>query len=163
MSEQACETPMSDHVTRFWELLSDEHVRILIDVRRDHDEGQPPHWDSASFPNDVAKAIVADIDDISYRFSCLLDHATGGRMSKVYYTKEAMYAEVDDHINRCADDLHDDIVQECIDQQPSTAENPNEDAYQRGRFDGIMEFARALQELKNDQGDPRTPAHGVAS
>lgn len=54
-----CETPMSDHINRFWELLATEHVRILIDIRRDHDEG-PPHWDSASFPNDVAKALVAD-------------------------------------------------------------------------------------------------------
>lgn len=32
----------------------------------------------------------------------------------------------------------------CLACQPSTAENPNEDAYQRGRFDGIMEFARAI-------------------
>lgn len=32
----------------------------------------------------------------------------------------------------------------CLSCQPSTAENPNEDAYQRGRFDGIMEFARAI-------------------
>jgi hypothetical protein len=29
--------------------------------------------------------------------------------------------------------------------QPSTAENPNESAYQRGRFDGIMEFATAIR------------------
>ena len=40
-------------------MLATEHVRVLIDIRRDHDEGQPPHWDSASFPDDVAKAIVA--------------------------------------------------------------------------------------------------------
>jgi hypothetical protein len=57
---QACETPMSDHVARFWQTISSEHVRILIDIRRDHDEGQPPHWDSASFSNEVAKALVAD-------------------------------------------------------------------------------------------------------
>lgn len=54
----ACETPMSDHIAKFWELLSKEHVRILIDIRRDHDEGQPPHWDSSSFSNEVAKALV---------------------------------------------------------------------------------------------------------
>lgn len=60
MSDSAsCETPMSDHIESFWNLLANEHVRILIDIRRDHDEGQPPHWDSASFPNDVAKALVA--------------------------------------------------------------------------------------------------------
>lgn len=50
----------------------------------------------------------------------------------------------------------DGIIQECLDEQPSTAENPNEDAYQRGRFDGVMEFASAIQELKSDHGDPRT-------
>lgn len=54
-----CETSMSDHIAYFWRLLETEHVRILIDIRRDHDEGQPPHWDSASFPDDVAKALVA--------------------------------------------------------------------------------------------------------
>jgi len=37
--------------------------------------------------------------EMAHRFSCLLDHATGGRMSKTNYTKEAMYAEVDDHIS----------------------------------------------------------------
>lgn len=32
--------------------------------------------------------------------------------------------------------------------QPSTAENPNEDSYQRGRFDGVIEYGRALSLLK---------------
>jgi hypothetical protein len=50
---------MSDHIEQFWNFLATEHVRILLDIRRDHDEGQPPHWDSASFGNDVAKALVA--------------------------------------------------------------------------------------------------------
>lgn len=43
--------------------------------------------------------------------------------------------------------LRDAVLAErdrCLSCQPSTAENPNEDAYQRGRFDGIMEFARAI-------------------
>lgn len=31
--------------------------------------------------------------------------------------------------------------------QPSTAENPNEDACQRARFDAVMEFARAIAAL----------------
>lgn len=57
----------------------------------------------------------------------------------------------------------DDVIDECLDQQPSTAENPNEDAYQRGRFDGIMEFAQAIQSIKSDQGDPRTPEFGVGT
>jgi hypothetical protein len=37
------------------------------------------------------------------------------------------------------------IVEACAECQPSTAENPNEDDYQRGRFDGIMEFAAAIR------------------
>lgn len=31
--------------------------------------------------------------------------------------------------------------------QPCTAENPNEDSYQRGRFDGVMDYAKALRAL----------------
>lgn len=38
-------------------------------------------------------------------------------------------------------------LREALDAQPSTAENPNENAYQRGRFDGIMEYGRAILAL----------------
>jgi hypothetical protein len=31
--------------------------------------------------------------------------------------------------------------------QPSTAENPNESAYERGRFDGVTAFATAIRAL----------------
>jgi hypothetical protein len=31
---------------------------------------------------------------------------------------------------------------------PCTAENPNESAYERGRFDGVMEFAASLRALR---------------
>lgn len=41
-------------------------------------------------------------------------------------------------------------IDTAIDAQPSTAENPNEDSYQRGRFDGIMEFARAILAIDAD-------------
>lgn len=55
----ACETPMADHVKRFWELLETEFVHIVVNIQRLHDEGQPPHWDSSTFSNEVAKAVVA--------------------------------------------------------------------------------------------------------
>lgn len=51
---QATKTPMSDHLARFWNLLETEVVRILIDVKRNG------YCDSSSFPNDVAKALVAE-------------------------------------------------------------------------------------------------------
>lgn len=31
--------------------------------------------------------------------------------------------------------------------QPCTAERPREDAYQSGKFDGVMEYAKVLREL----------------
>lgn len=44
----------------------------------------------------LAYLIAPDwIDDLEYRFSCLLCHVTGGRMSKCYYTVEAMTSEAD--------------------------------------------------------------------
>jgi len=61
-AHDACETPMSDHIERFWETIATEYVRVLIDIRRAHepDSGVMYHWDSASFSDDVAKAICAD-------------------------------------------------------------------------------------------------------
>jgi hypothetical protein len=53
----AAKTPMSDHLAQFWQLLETEHVRILIDIKRD--AGGVPYWDAASFGDDVAKALVA--------------------------------------------------------------------------------------------------------
>lgn len=41
----------------------------------------------------------------------------------------------------------DEGIEAAIDTMPSTAEDPNEDTYQRGRFDGIMEYRRAMRDL----------------
>lgn len=38
----------------------------------------------------------------------------------------------------------------CANCQPCTAEDPNESDYQRGRFDGIIEFARAIRGGSNE-------------
>lgn len=58
------ETPMSDHVARFWRYLQTETVRILLDLKRtvgtDAPDGPVVYWDGSSFGDDVAKALVAD-------------------------------------------------------------------------------------------------------
>lgn len=36
--------------------------------------------------------------DMEWRMSDLLDHATGGRMSKAYYASDVMERAVDDHV-----------------------------------------------------------------
>jgi hypothetical protein len=38
-------------------------------------------------------------------------------------------------------------VRQARDCQPSTAADPNESAYERGRFDGVMEYGRAIAAL----------------
>ena len=50
---------VSEHVKRFWHYLETETVRILVDKRREMENGCVYH-DSSSFSNDVAKALVAD-------------------------------------------------------------------------------------------------------
>lgn len=55
----ACEPSLKDHVSCFYGLLRDEHVRIRLDIKRTVSDGVT-YFDSTSFPNDVAKAIVAD-------------------------------------------------------------------------------------------------------
>lgn len=55
---EATETPMRDHIAEFWRLLETEHVRILVDIRRQTEA--MTYYDSSSFGDDVAKALVAD-------------------------------------------------------------------------------------------------------
>ena len=63
MKYDACETPTQDHIERFWRLLSEEkNVRILIDMHRPESFGGAGHWDSSTFSNDIAKALVAERD-----------------------------------------------------------------------------------------------------
>lgn len=65
-----------------------------------------------------AAEYVAELEEsfnhLSHRFSCVLEHATGGRMSKTNYTKETMYRYIDSHIR----DLCDEAVKELKDSLP---------------------------------------------
>lgn len=76
--EGAAETPMHEHVAHFWHLLeTEQHVRILLDMRRTSLTG-PSWWDSSSFSNDVAKAILADYQALQARHElalCVLERA----------------------------------------------------------------------------------------
>lgn len=53
----------------------------------------------------IAYFIAPDwIDDLEYRFSCFLCDQTGGRMSKCYYTLEAMRSEAENYQMRLCDE-----------------------------------------------------------
>jgi hypothetical protein len=54
----AAEPTVAYHVERFWRLLETETVRIQVDMRRD--TSSVPYWDSSSFSDAVAKALVAE-------------------------------------------------------------------------------------------------------
>lgn len=57
--EGLCETPMSDHVARFWNILETErYVRLVIDMQRPTERGH--YWDSSLFGDDCAKTLVVD-------------------------------------------------------------------------------------------------------
>lgn len=61
---QQAETPLSDHVARFWRILKTEAcVRILVDMQRG--SGGMPYFDSANFPDQVAKALVEDRNQLA--------------------------------------------------------------------------------------------------
>lgn len=63
-TNQCAETPMCDHVARFWKHLETETVRIVIDLKRTVGAAAPDgplvYWDMATFSDDVAKALVAE-------------------------------------------------------------------------------------------------------
>ncbi|MGH6754919.1 MAG: hypothetical protein ACREDP_22400 [Bradyrhizobium sp.] len=41
----------------------------------------------------------------------------------------------------------------CAEVQPSTAENPSESAYERGKFDGVMAYAAAIDAALQEGGE----------
>jgi|SRR5579864_719363 len=79
MDRQA-ETPMADHLIHFWNLLATEHVRILVNIRKAHEPGSGVmyHWDSASFPDDVAKALWREHEGKNVEFAAGLFFKTRG-------------------------------------------------------------------------------------
>ena len=51
-----------EYAARFWHLIASNDVRVLVDMRRviKHDDGtETEYWDSASFGNEAAKALIA--------------------------------------------------------------------------------------------------------
>ena len=106
----ACETPMSDHIAEFWHLLETEHVRILIDIRRSHEPGSGVmyHWDSASFPDDTAKAIAADhrAAQPQYLANCQLGGACHGQCESTACTNYGKAIVV----RRCVEPKQDGVV-----------------------------------------------------
>jgi hypothetical protein len=68
--KMCAETPMRDHVSRFWEEIRSNHVRVMVDMRRviSHDSGEETvYWDGSSFPDNTAKAILASFDHLQAR------------------------------------------------------------------------------------------------
>ena len=56
-------------------------------------------------------AEIKEYEEMAYRFACVLDHATGGYLSKTNYDKDTMYAAIDDHVHRQCDEALKDALE----------------------------------------------------
>lgn len=95
MSDQGeCETPMSDHVDRFWRYLAEGKVRIMVDMFRPDSFGGTGHWDSASFQDDAAKAVLSDHRKAvkALESIALLDEADGRELTAGHALKAVAIA-----------------------------------------------------------------------
>lgn len=75
--------------------FEDEHAQLKVKLK------SAEFWSNWVYPEGATAEDVqnelADFKDLIDRFSKVLDHATGGRMSKANYTVEAMCSEIDDY------------------------------------------------------------------
>lgn len=73
------------------------YLQGYIAAGGDPNEVSPGYWPKfkEEHPDHYTKE---EVSELVYRFACLLEHATGGKMSKTNYTLEAMKSVVDDHI-----------------------------------------------------------------
>jgi hypothetical protein len=58
---------------------------------------------------------------------------------------------------RAALPTREEVIGECLSAMPSTAEDPNESSYQRGRFDGVMEYQREIRKLSGTEPQAARP------
>ncbi len=58
------------------------------------------------------------IDQLYYRFSCILSHATGGLLSKTNYPLATMCEAIDEHVQR---EIEEALAEERITLNPSSA------------------------------------------
>lgn len=93
--------------TQDFDLLEDEEL-----IRRLRKKSEPHKAAIARVAATRLKKYGAEIDDLAYRFSCLLDHATGGMLSKTNYDKQTMYTHVDDHVNKMVEQAREDDADE---------------------------------------------------
>ena len=65
------------------------------------------YWNNWAYPEGATPEDIqnelADFKDMIDRFECVLEHVTGGQMSKATYTKEVMISVIDDKINELID------------------------------------------------------------
>ena len=66
------------------------------------------YWNNWVYPEGATPENIqnelADFKDMIDRFECVLEHITGGQMSKATYAKEVMISVIDDKINELVDE-----------------------------------------------------------
>jgi hypothetical protein len=70
-----------------------------------------PQPDNGARGNQSDDGVTA-ADELEYKFSCVLGHATGGKLSYTSYPKETMYDAVNEHIANCCQQTIDDYKEE---------------------------------------------------
>lgn len=61
-------------------------------------------WNFARTLEEELTAVTAERDRLENLLSCVVDHATGGKLSKTTYAKETYYRAIDDHVTKERDE-----------------------------------------------------------
>jgi len=82
-----------------WECNQEKLVQATIECKKcdctmyaDYDDALIKKWNT--------RHDEAVLDEIEHRFSCVLEKATGGMMSKTNYDKQTMYTQIDEFLDR---------------------------------------------------------------
>jgi len=108
------EKPLSEIYIGVDRARDESEETVLVFVRRNEDGSATVLAELRGETAEYIAELENNFNDLSHRFSCVLEHATGGTMSKTNYTKEAIYREIDSHIQ----DLCDEAVKELKDSLP---------------------------------------------
>jgi hypothetical protein len=93
--EGQCETPMSDHVARFWQLVREFEVRIVVD-QMTAGFGGKGFYATSIFSNDTAKAILSTNEKLTAE-NARLREALDAADSALHEAEAVLGGEYGDH------------------------------------------------------------------
>lgn len=98
----------------------------------------------------VLKKQNAEIEKLTYKFECLLCHATGSKLSKSTYSLRTMEIAVNDEVQQCCEEAKSEAIKEFADRLKATCYTYSDICGYKSTVIDINEIDNLVKEMVGD-------------